>query len=286
MLMLFLRNASFFYFSRSIYASQVHLAHPSSFFHHSNNMRRDITRGMYDPKNGTTEKRANMLYNWPGRLRKIVPVWTPTPVMRIVDLTGKAAFLPIAVAFVAGLDITNGQGFQIIKEDLSFEKWYEGDREWKSICAEEHGREPCALPTRRRRQSLSLPSTKTKPRPRARKQKTYNQLQSPLLRLPEEIRCMIYAYLVPGKRFHVQQSYRRFGYIECLLGGDLYCRLPHECIKDQLDRTKREPTAMPYSRLVLSQHHLQPLKYKPLSLDVSIIPKCELLALAKICRIA
>jgi hypothetical protein len=189
-------------------------------------------------------------------------------------------------AYLVGSNIKHKNGFRGIIHDFACHQWRTVRSEWRRACAEEQYWEPPALSNRRRRQSLSLHSAERRHPFLARKQKTYSQLQSPFFRLPEEIRSMIYAYLVLGKRFHIQQSYRRFGYVECLLRSDQDCHLPHECIKDQLDRTQREPKTTPWSRLVISHHQSQNLKYKPQSQDASSIAKCELLALAKTCRIA
>jgi hypothetical protein len=68
--------------------------------------------------------------------------------------------------------------------------------------------------------------------------------------------------LETARRVHVQQSYRRFGHVQCLVpnGGSDPCQDHMPCIYDQLVWTERE-RPMRHSRFILwNDRHL---KYRP-----------------------
>jgi hypothetical protein len=221
----------------------------------------------------TTNKRARMLNSCPECIVNLIPEWAPTQLLQVGDSVVKAALIPPYIASVLIEGCVTGD-VENMKKNLFFEDL----RRRRRIYKEEENWKVRVL-SQRRRSSKCL---------ELRSRKMADQLQSPFFKLPEEIRCMIYAHFLSGKRFHVQESYRRFGFVECHLGADHSCRYPVECIKDQLDLTIREPNVNPINRLAMSRAHKQKLKYKPKPSAgfTTTTPVDELLALGKTCRLA
>jgi hypothetical protein len=172
-------------------------------------------------------------------------------------------------------------------------------RIWKQYRKEEEYWKPTPLELSRRRR-LSLPLKPVKISRRSWwnwkkdevQQQSFDQLQSPLGRLPEELREMIYAHLVAGRRLHVQQTYRRFGYVECASHNSptetTTCDQVFECLKPHLNKATGVGNYGPStgSRLNLSSY--ERLKMRPKTVeggDDIPCPSNEMLALAETCRL-
>jgi hypothetical protein len=232
------------------------------------------------PWKDTTDKRAHILYTWPRGMRNRIPPKTPWELLKLIDIALELLCLPIVIPLIPWYLSRSHNNLRTLAEDLEIV----GQEEWRKACREEEDWRPRKLSkSRRRRLSLPLPPPPMW-RPWVKEQQTYEQEQSPLSRLPEEIWSMIMSYLVTEKRFHIQESYQRFGYVECEVPGNTDCQRPFKCLQSQLDKTAREPDLMPWSRLVSSQN--QRLKYKPKTFSTEPTPVCEMFAIGKTCRLA
>jgi hypothetical protein len=123
-------------------------------------------------------------------------------------------------------------------------------------------------------------------------QQSFDQLQSPLGRLPEELRELIYAYLVPKQRLHVQESYKRFGFVKCASNNSLEvtttCDQVFGCLEPHLNTATGRFNSLPSlgSRLDLSSYEEFKIKPKLMEGRNDIrCPRSEMLALAKTCRL-
>jgi len=119
-------------------------------------------------------------------------------------------------------------------------------------------------------------------------------------KLPEEMRLVIYGYVLGGRRLHVLQSYRRFGYVECVqqqtsgvtkaveAEEEKACTDHLRCLQSQMDVTESEPHLTLVSRLTLERSGgVERLKVRPRLLE-GCRGTCawEMLAIAKTCRLA
>jgi hypothetical protein len=172
-------------------------------------------------------------------------------------------------------------------------------KDWKQYRkAEEYWKPKTMDPPRAERSGLLLESVKAKRdswwswKRDEVPQRSFDQLQSPLGRLPEELRVLIYAHLVTTQRLHVQESYKRFGFVMCASNNSsevaMICDQVFECLEPHLNTATGRFSNRPSlgSRLDLSSY--KKFKIKPKLLDGRHDIRCtrsEMQALAKTCRL-
>jgi hypothetical protein len=242
-------------------------------------------------------KRQRLVASWPAPMARHIPEWIPYHILRIADsIAIKATTVLICVLFI-GHNIFSNTDIWGARRDRSEER--RRAREWKQYNQEEVSWKPTPLELPRKRR-LRLPLEPMIVEKRGwwiwknheAQQQSFDQLQSPLGRLPEELRAIVYAHLVTGRRLHIQESYKRFGFVECASndypGETTTCKQVFGCLEPYLNKVRGLGNYTPStgSRLYLSSY--QGFRMKPKSVkginDIPC-PRDELLAVAKTCRL-
>lgn len=239
------------------------------------------------------ERRERRLSSWPRPLARIIPTWVPFRILQAAETVAIYIALPFVHGFLIYTALFCNTDLWGVPRDRAEERRW--TRKWKQYRKEEAHWKPPALPQQRPRR-LSLPLEAVTPVRRwwmrEKPQQAFDQRQSPLGRLPEELRLAIYRHLVAGKRLHIQESYQRMGYVGCKYNDTpedtAVCNIVLECLQSQLDKSRRIGQMSPPStgsRLILSSY--DHLKLKPESVHESNepVPQNDLLALAKTCRL-
>jgi hypothetical protein len=235
-------------------------------------------------------RKTHRISSWPGLIAQRIPRWVSHRLLLLAESVCLALCIPLIYFFFLCLQLfgspnTCGQPRNPARE----RQW---KRDWKRYRAEEEYWKPTPLGIPRKRR-LSLPIgpfvrsrwwdlRRTKP------QTVFNQQRSPLGRLPAELRLLIYAHLVEGKRFHIQDSFKRFGSVECISTDPNACDHVLECLAPQMDTTPRIRDQRPPStgtRLALSSYDHLSKKPKCVGANDASTPRHEILALAKTCRL-
>lgn len=232
-------------------------------------------------------KKHNLINNWPRPIARWTPTWIPYPVLKIAEWVVYSITTSAFMLFMIAHHFFGNTDLWGVRRDRAKERQW--NLEWKVHRKEETYWKPPMLSTvRKRRLSLPLELKSSPWWKRERPQRTFDQQQSPLGRLPEELRLQIYCCLVAGQRLHLQESYQRFGLVGCEYNhypeGPATCNQLYHCIESQLDKSHTKGDQYTGYRLTLSSY--EHLRMKPmLAGSYTLLPKTETLALAKTCRL-
>ncbi|KAF2434083.1 hypothetical protein EJ08DRAFT_22938 [Tothia fuscella] len=238
----------------------------------------------------TRSDKAQLLSSWPRPIARLTPIWLPYRVLRLADSIGQSIIMALIGVFLVSLSLFGNRDMWGARRDRAKERQW--DREWKQHRAEEAYWKPTPLPLpRKRRLSLPLdPPVKSKwwkcrkPKP----ERVFDQRQSPLGRLPEELRQLIYVYVIGAQRIHIQHSFKRLGYVVCIHNESGACHQALDCLKPHLNLNKRigdQKPPSPGGRLILSHYNHLKLKPNEVEANNTEVPKRQLLAMAKTCRL-
>jgi hypothetical protein len=239
---------------------------------------------------GIRNRNERLISSWPRAVARWIPIWVPYQLLRLGESVCHALFaMFLCSLFVFHHFFGNTDMWGAPRDRARERKW---SQDWKQHRKEEaYWRPPPLQMPRKRRLSLPLETPKRRRFWDLRKiepQKAFYQQQSPLGRLPEELRRLIYFHLVGDKRFHVQDSYKRFGCVECVSDGPTACEHLLDCLKPHMDMTPRIGDQRPPStgtRLALSSHGFLSIKPKSAEKSNTDVTNTELLALGKTCRL-
>ena len=240
-------------------------------------------------------KKQRLLRSWPTSISRHIPGWVPYRILRvIVSITANIGLLLFGIILIYHQYFGSTDLWGAPRDRAEQRK---RDKEWKQYKKEEEYWKPTLLESpRKRRLSLPLKEREVKReswwswKAEEAPQQSLDQLQSPLGRLPEELRKMIYFHLVAGSRLHVQESYKRFGFVECTSntcsGATSTCVQLLPCLEPYLNlSTKTFRRGMSTgSRICLSSYDELLMKPEIMEGNNNRRPS-EMLSLAKTCRL-
>jgi hypothetical protein len=235
-------------------------------------------------------EKERLISSWPRPIARWTPRWLPYKLLRLgqsITMVFCGPFLYLYLIYVLHFGDTDMWG---VRRDRASER--QSALKWKQHKKEEAYWRPTALSPIKKRRFYVMPEwlvrwrwwgwgSRTPPTP-------LDQQQSPLGRLPEELRQLIFAHLLAGRRLHIQDSYKRCGSVECTCTDASTCGQVLICLRPHMDSTPRIGDQKPPSmgtRLTLSSYDHLEIKPESVEGHNTDAPHHELLALAKTCRL-